>query len=643
MSQERDFVHYIKENDIKKVKELIKQGVDINHGFGMQGPPLCAAISANRLEIVRCLLEAKCNPNIQDYDGESPLCLALRKDYIDIVELLIKAGCRVNKEDPVTTKTPLVIATEKQLPKVVTWLIQSECDVNKCDNSRKTALFTAVSVNNSEIMELLLDAGCRVNTCNKIDGENPLHLASKLGYENAVKGLLSTIKADYAGSSKKSKENEISDILNKCEGALSRGEEPQADLILRLKLEDPHRVCDVNCSTSFGSSALHLACEHNHFNIAEILLKANCDPSPKDPNNKTPLHFAVKNDNANMIDLLLNYGADPNVVAWDSSSFHVYTKAQKVSPLHLAAMKGNLKVVKKLVEGGADIEVKNHKGEPPIFKTLYAGQADVAEYLLNIAIEQSLDISKWEDHFANTLLHAAIWIPESPGKVINLLVNCGCVVNKTNNQKKSPLHIAAEFNLVEAAKALLDNGCPLKSRDSSGETPMHVSALNDNKEIMRLFIAYGVDVNALCMPDNKDDEFDVRDLSLLTVCPMENFDFSNQIPSNSSLLMTALEQEHYDFAKLLLESGLDVTAKHIRFTCLRLQSTQENEETDSEFISDTEFYEDLQERTSTPMSLASYCRNTIRSYFWENDIFFTKIEALPIPKKLKQYLRVFEI
>ena len=39
--------------DKHRVKELIQLGADVDFLYGMQGTPLCAAISANQLDITR--------------------------------------------------------------------------------------------------------------------------------------------------------------------------------------------------------------------------------------------------------------------------------------------------------------------------------------------------------------------------------------------------------------------------------------------------------------------------------------------------------------------------------------------------------------------------------------------------------------
>ena len=53
MNLNEELFRGIKDGDKHRVKELIKSGADVDFLQGMQGTPLCAAISANQLDIAR--------------------------------------------------------------------------------------------------------------------------------------------------------------------------------------------------------------------------------------------------------------------------------------------------------------------------------------------------------------------------------------------------------------------------------------------------------------------------------------------------------------------------------------------------------------------------------------------------------------
>ena len=53
MNLNEELFRVIKAGDKHRVKELIQLGADVDFLYGMQGTPLCGAISANQLDITR--------------------------------------------------------------------------------------------------------------------------------------------------------------------------------------------------------------------------------------------------------------------------------------------------------------------------------------------------------------------------------------------------------------------------------------------------------------------------------------------------------------------------------------------------------------------------------------------------------------
>jgi len=91
---------------------------------------------------------------------------------------------------------------------------------------------------------------------------------------------------------------------------------------------------------------------------------------------RTALHFAMNSLNERVVDLLLDHGADTNIRDEGDNAF----------PIHFAAERGKLDIVRRLVEHGADpIGVGDtHELEVIGWATAfaYAFHRDVADYLL---------------------------------------------------------------------------------------------------------------------------------------------------------------------------------------------------------------------------------------------------------------------
>jgi ankyrin repeat protein len=63
--------------------------------------------------------------------------------------------------------------------------------------------------------------------------------------------------------------------------------------------------------------------------------------------------------------------------------------------------------------------------------------------------------------------------------------------------QRTPLHSAARYGALSAAKFLLDQGVDLDAKDESGNTPLHLASIYRQDEIVDLLIEHHADVNTL--------------------------------------------------------------------------------------------------------------------------------------------------
>lgn len=84
-------------------------------------------------------------------------------------------------------------------------------------------------------------------------------------------------------------------------------------------------------------------------------------------------HAALRGD-AKIIKLLADAKANVNAT----------TSRDALTAIHLAAQTGSFQVVRILVQAGADINVRNNIGAPPISLAARAGAADVVGYFVEI-------------------------------------------------------------------------------------------------------------------------------------------------------------------------------------------------------------------------------------------------------------------
>ena len=124
-----------------------------------------------------------------------------------------------------------------------------------------------------------------------------------------------------------------------------------------------------------GRSALHLAAQYNHLEVAKLLLERGAKVDPRDKNSHTPLCHTLSPGHDEIAALLLKHNANANgIVGGNFGSF-----------LHEATLNGHLKIVELLVNHGADINSTQGRfdKETPLHVALNNKHFEVAKFLVD--------------------------------------------------------------------------------------------------------------------------------------------------------------------------------------------------------------------------------------------------------------------
>jgi ankyrin repeat protein len=164
--------------DVQTVKRLLEQGTNPNAITDWRGaknitPLGLATISEAPADIVKALLDAKADPDVNPKDTAPPILFAAEGN-LEILQLLVENKANVNIRGA-TKRTALIAAAEKGLVDNVRYLIQHKAKVNMSDGNG-TALLYAVFGNHTEVAIALLDAKANPNISTG-NGTTPLILA----------------------------------------------------------------------------------------------------------------------------------------------------------------------------------------------------------------------------------------------------------------------------------------------------------------------------------------------------------------------------------------------------------------------------------------------------------------------------------
>ncbi|XP_077474145.1 caskin-1 isoform X2 [Stigmatopora argus] len=166
------------------------------------------------------------------------------------------------------------------------------------------------------------------------------------------------------------------------------------------------------------------------------------------------------------------------------------------SPLHHAALNGNLELITLLLESQAAVDIRDQKGMRPLHYAAWQGKAEPMKMLLKSG--SSVNIQSDEGQIP--LHHAAQHGHYDVSEMLLQHQSNPCIVD---NAGKTPLDLACEFGRVGVVQLLLSsNMCaallePKKgdTTDPNGTSPLHLAAKNGHIDIIRLLIQSGIDIN----------------------------------------------------------------------------------------------------------------------------------------------------
>ena len=435
-------------------------------------------------------------------------------------------------------------------------------------NHNTTPLHYAVMEGRTRMMQLLLDAGARVNArtaavdCGSyapcdwwLSEVTPLHIAINAGntgsaHVTAMRTLIAAGASldlpDYWGNTP----------LIKAAGYGKRE-------AVRLLLASGLSPSAINAKDNDGNTALHDAAFGNHADTAAMLLDAGAIVNARNDQGATPLHGAV-NGNPDIIRLLLDAGAGPHLpdhqgetaadkaerggafwrelaarslheglpgpgeVAVDCDAWHGQlffhaatatdvqgcldagakanaTDRDGFTPLHEVARLGNLAAVRSLIAAGANVNARSESGHAPLHWAAREGHDGVVAALLAAGAEADLGSRK---------------------------------------RNQTPLHLATFRGQAEAARALLEAGADADARTHtlemrsgkrgwwSGKAPLYIAVILRHRDVALTLIARGA---------NLDAQYGDR---------------------GDTALRAAVGLEQADIAEALLDAGADATMRN---------------------------------------------------------------------------------
>ena len=348
-------------------------------------------------------------------------------DVEKAVELVLNDGLDINTP-ALCNRTPLLWASLSSSGEFIETLIDLGANVNaQRSDDKVTPLILSADCNNFLAVNLLLDHGADANIASA-DGNSPMHRAVSNGFFYIAKRLVEK-GSDVNLQNKEGITPLFLGVKNKHEQLIKLLIENEADVTIGYKENYTERIQLVRGKDK-GRAAWHYVLVKKHLlglflkrvkggrvNVAEfgdILQSGWGKDPPKGTTNKilkkydfqfkkipgvTLLHIASEQINeSEIIDLLVKSGA--NVNARDAEGF---------TPLHMAAIHGNLKIVKKLVDLEADVNIITTDGKNAAELAHLNEELEIEEYLESkMASSRRTKDKKVDSELVHRLFHRSL-------------------------------------------------------------------------------------------------------------------------------------------------------------------------------------------------------------------------------------------
>jgi len=266
----------------------------------------------------------------------------------------------------------------------------------------------------------------------------------------------------------------------------------------------------INVQDNYLNTPLHSACARGNDVSIEFLLKRGADPNIPNIADRTPLHIAIEHYHNHIIQILIEYGADVDEMAHDQSPVYMAVLKrnlealkmlleknanagirdhQQDTPLHIAAANNLVEYTQYLVDArGVYIDAENLDGETPLFRAISDNACDVVPLLIKKGAQLERPVGPKKGTLLHQVIDTFLFFQSQSSQVIDTysmdcaqyLLEGGANVNALNEDNETPLYAAVKWRMKDMVKLLLWHD----AKKSIGKDPMTVPTSDEIKKLL---------------------------------------------------------------------------------------------------------------------------------------------------------------
>ncbi|BHF72992.1 hypothetical protein SprV_0401606400 [Sparganum proliferum] len=442
-----------------------------------------SCVNQNRTGVLcDMLIERPDLVRVCDAKGNYLIHYAVSRGHLQMIDLLVSRGADINQRN-VQGYTPLHLAITHSQTAALLHLISLGSNVELADEKGVQPIHLACELNDAE--SLKLQAGADIYRADAV-GYYGVHVAVLTGSTECLQRLFTHETTNAPTYSEVNFSDQHLIYLTDSEGetplhsAVNCGNLEMIDFCLRMG-------ASVEATQNEDFNAVHFACRRGDISVLNRLLEWQPDQSGKllcsvCKQGCTPLHLAAKFNHAEMTAALIEHLSPMELRDWSGCT-----------PLLLAIKNCATAAALTLIQLGADLHALDESSRNILHLAIISGalrDEKLWEHITKHGLFHLLVEEK--DEFGCTALHYA-----TKDCALNLtleLVDLGANCTAQNNERETPLHLAAHKGCLKTCESLLRTAHGLwamNTPDDRGRLPLHIAALNGHARIVSLLIAKG--------------------------------------------------------------------------------------------------------------------------------------------------------
>ncbi|XP_074357047.1 uncharacterized protein LOC141696820 isoform X3 [Apium graveolens] len=382
------------------------------------------------------------------------------------------------------------------------------------DKDNDTALHLAVMEENVVIVKLLVEADPTHTHTQNNEGYTPMYIAVDDGFNEIVEIISTTCTAPSLNGPNGSTALRINNldqvgspggplykIMDRDALYAAAFVDGNADVIANLEMQ-AERLLTGDHETILPIESQNGNTERVPFFLREFASKNLL--AKLTPRKYTALHWAIYSGHTKVAETIIAT-ARKHLPETSFQAFLRQGDEDMETALHAAVMKGNIAIVKLLVEADpTDRHAQNRRGKTPIYIAVEEGYAEIVKMIcttctapLNLdgpvgkhtALQAAVKNGKCHIEVVKDLIHAAKLLPCSASDNDNTdaVSSFQAFLRHGDEDMNTALHLAVMRRKVEIVKLLVDADPTDKhAQNKQGETPMYIAVEKEYNDIVEI-------------------------------------------------------------------------------------------------------------------------------------------------------------